>query len=92
MKIILLALLAASLLFIHAKAAQAYDPYPYYAAGVPYPPPSYDPYYELHLIHYQLYRNPYYPYPYFASGPTQVFIIGGWQPAAVSPVQPARKR
>ena len=50
--------------------AQIYNPYPYapYWDGTqyqPYPyPQQYDAYYDLHVMHYQLYRQPY-GYPYY---------------------------
>jgi hypothetical protein len=58
--------------------AQYYAPYPYYPYppypyAAPYSDPSqYDPYYELHTMHYQLYLDPYgYYYPYW-NGPVGV--------------------
>jgi hypothetical protein len=58
--------------------AQYYAPYPYYpyapyGYGAPYSDPSqYDPYYELHTMHYQLYLDPYgYYYPYW-NGPVGI--------------------
>jgi hypothetical protein len=58
--------------------AQTYEPYPYvpygndvpYGSGVPYGaypyPQQYDPYYDLHTMHYQLYLQQQYPgYPIY---------------------------
>jgi hypothetical protein len=60
------------LLTARIAGAQYYGPYPYYpypyAYGTPYDDPSqYDPYYELHTMHYQLYLNPYGYYPYWGA-------------------------
>jgi hypothetical protein len=64
----LLTVVALSVLVaVLSGSAQAHDPYydPYdpYVADVP----SYDPYYRLHLIHYQLYPKSYptVVYPYY---------------------------
>ena len=59
------ALMALLVLGSHRANAQMYGPYPYapYGDGVqyqPYPyPQQYDPYYELHVMHYQLYLQQY---------------------------------
>jgi hypothetical protein len=69
-----LAFLALFLLSARIAGAQVYAPYYYdpyapYAYGAPYGDASqYDPYYELHTMHYQLYLNPYGYYPYW-NGP-----------------------
>ena len=95
-KTLLLVLVMVSLVAVYAGTARAYDPYYYaydsYNVSVQYVPP-YDPYYELHQIHYQLYLRPYYryPYPYYVLSPVQVFVIGG-QPKEIRPGQQARKR
>jgi len=48
--------------------APYYYPYPPYGYGAPYGDPSqYDPYYELHTMHYQLYLDPYGFYPYWSA-------------------------
>ena len=97
MKILLLVLVMPSLVAVYVGTARAYDPFYYdsydsYNLSVQYLPP-YDPYYELHQIHYQLYLRSYspYPYQYYAPSPVQVFVIGG-QPSQVRSVQPARRR
>jgi hypothetical protein len=92
MKIFLLTLLAVSLLLIYAKAAQAHDPY-YYDLSVPYHPSPYDPYYELHQMHYQLYLKPYPPYYYqhYPVSPVQLFIIDR-RPREIRVVHPVRRR
>jgi hypothetical protein len=73
-KTVFLALLTLSLLALHSTSAQAYDPY-YYQPADQYPQKS-DPYYELHQIHYQLYRQRYFPI-YHPYSPVQVFAIQG---------------
>jgi len=79
--------------FAGPAAAQAYDPYdPYgtYAIDPQYAQ-SYDPYYELHQIHYQLYLRSYgyYPYPYYTAAPRFVVVapplFGG--PVAAQPLR-----
>jgi hypothetical protein len=70
--------------------AQMYGPYPYspYWDGVqyqPYPyPQQYDPYYDLHVMHYQLYLPQYSGYPIYQS----CCFIGGiaplWSPSFVT--------
>jgi hypothetical protein len=56
-------------------AAQVYLPaYPYYAPydyGTPYSDPQYDPYAELHALHYQLYL-PYTYYSYYCCAPAVI--------------------
>ncbi len=72
--------------------AQYYGPYPYYPYP-PYPyaapygdPSQYDPYYELHTMHYQLYLDPYgYDYPYWNG-------TVGVAPSPAPPVRPAPPR
>jgi hypothetical protein len=103
-KILLLAVALLALAAILSGTAQAYDPYydpnyydPYNPnVGVDYAAP-YDPYYELHLIHYQLYLRSYpYPYPYYVV-PLPVFPVRT-PPVVVAPsrtvrtVQPVRAR
>ncbi|HTM10676.1 MAG TPA: hypothetical protein VL754_19980 [Verrucomicrobiae bacterium] len=58
-----------SLLSARIASAQGYIPdyfyYPPYAYETPYgDPQAYDPYYELHTLHYQLYLPPYQYYSY----------------------------
>jgi hypothetical protein len=88
MKAIILAIGLMSILTLgnHEAAAQMYDPYSYgaYWDGAqyqPYPqyqpnpyPQQYDPYYDLHVIHYQLYLQQYPGYPVFY--PTCCFVTG----------------
>ena len=83
MKTFLSAIAIASLVAVDSSVAQAYDPYYYYEAYDPYAvsvqyAPPYDPYYELHQIHYQLYLRPYvvYPYPFFVPSPARVVVVG----------------
>lgn len=56
-------------------AAQVYLPgYAYYAPydyGTPYSDPQYDPYAELHALHYQLYL-PYSYYSYYCCAPAVI--------------------
>ena len=72
-----------------SAAAQAYDPYGYGAyAPDPYAYAQvYDPYYELHQIHYQLYLRPYgyYPYAYFAAPAVPVVVA----PPVAAPLRQA---
>ena len=90
-KIVLLGLLTLSALAINIDIARAQ--YPYDEEVYVYYHLPYDPYYELHVIHYQLYLKPNYPYyyQYYPLSPVQVFVIGG-QPGEVRRGQPARKR
>jgi hypothetical protein len=75
MKAIVMAvgLMSVLLLGNHEATAQMYQPYPYnaYWDGVqyqPYPyPQQYDPYYDLHVMHYQLYLQQYPGYPVYPS-------------------------
>jgi hypothetical protein len=99
-KTLLLAIVLLALAAILSGTARAYDPYydpNYYdPAGSDYAA-SYDPYYELHLIHYQLYLRSYpYPYPYYVV-PVPVFsirtppvVVGPSR--ATRPLQPVRAR
>ena len=66
-KLFFAAVFALAFLSAGAAPAQVYLPgYPYYAPygyGELYGDPQYyDPYYELHVLHYQLYL----PYPYYS--------------------------
>ncbi len=80
MKKIFTALAFLGLLLSTARiaGAQYYAPYPYYpyspyGYGAPYSDPSqYDPYYELHTMHYQLYLDPYGYYSPYWNGPAVV--------------------
>ena len=76
MKIAWAVVLALSLLPASRSAVDAHDPYSYDEFAVEYPPP-YDPYYELHVIHYQLYRPPYYTVYYrpYVVKPVSVLIV-----------------
>jgi hypothetical protein len=63
---------------------------------------QYDPYYELHVLHYQLYRQPYYSYQLYQPccyawgvpslglstpiGPAPRQVIGSRSPTAVGPM------
>jgi len=68
-----LSMLAAVLFFSTAQAHDPYyDNYDPYIEAVPNPA-SYDPYYQLHVIHYQLYRRNYIIYPYYVR-PVRVFV------------------
>jgi hypothetical protein len=94
-KIFLSAIAIASLVAVYSGAAQAYDPY--YDAYDPYAVPvQYDPYYELHQIHYQLYLRPYavYPYPFFIPSPARVVVVGSpvvvGMPFVATPARPAQ--
>lgn len=70
-----------------AARAQVYDPYanPYGYAPADAYPQVYDPYYQLHVIHYQLYLGGYnyYPYPYFV--PVAPVVVA--PPAVVAPLR-----
>src|SRR5690348_7770402 len=54
---------------VYAPGYPYYPPYGYgygYGYPTPYGDPQYDPYAELHALHYQLYLPyPYYSYPYY---------------------------
>jgi hypothetical protein len=72
MKAIFLSIALMGLLVLgsHDVKAQMYGPYGApYSAGVqyqPYPyPQQYDPYYDLHVMHYQLYLQQYPGYPFY---------------------------
>jgi hypothetical protein len=88
MKTAFLAVVFVGLLLLGALdlRAQAY-PY-YYWDGTQYQqywPQEYDPYYELHVLHYQLYLPQYQPYPIYQP----CCFIGGFvvsRPSA--PVRP----
>jgi hypothetical protein len=79
----LLAIGTAALIFVlspaaHAQVPYGYDPYGGYAQ--PDYPQAYDPYYQLHVLHYQLYLQQY-GYYYYAAPP--VFVPGA--PVVVAP-------
>ena len=79
MRIVWAVVLALSLLPVSRSAVEAHDPYGPYTydePGIEYAP-VYDPYYELHTIHYQLYRPRYYPVYYrpYVVGPAPVLIV-----------------
>jgi hypothetical protein len=94
MKKFLLALIALCLLVLgtHNVQAQEYDPN-YYAAywdGTQYQfyPQQYDPYYELHVLHYQLYLPQYQYYQVYPSCcVTGGIVIPGWS-RPVAPLPP----
>jgi hypothetical protein len=76
-----------TVLMIYSGTARAYDPYAYASYDAyPVEAPSYDPYYELHQIHYQLYLRSYptVVYPYYVIRPVPVFV--GAPPVVVAPV------
>jgi hypothetical protein len=78
MKSAFLAFILLCLLVSYTNPAQANDLYhdPYEAGtGYQYLQP-YDPYYNLHLIHYQLYRRQYQYQPYCHC--VRGFTIGQW--------------
>jgi len=54
-----------------AQVPYGYDPYAAYVEVQPDYPQAYDPYYQLHVIHYQLYLQPYgyYYYPGYYAAP-----------------------
>jgi hypothetical protein len=63
----------------HEYGPDYYSPY-WNGAQHPFYPQQYDPYYELHVLHYQLYRPQYqlyYPYPYYCCAPGAI-VIPGW--------------
>jgi len=82
-----IALLALLVLGSHEVKAQMYEPYPYgaYWDGSqyqPYPyPQQYDPYYELHVMHYQLYLQQYPGYPIYQ--PCCFVGVPVWSPPVV---------
>jgi len=74
----------------HGVQAQVYDPYyssPYWnGAQYQADPQEYDPYYELHAMHYQLYLPQYQLYSLccFQRG----ILVPGWAAAPVIPLPP----
>ena len=78
MKKILLAIgFTTGLLFlsspVRAQVPYGYDPYGAYVEVQPDYPQAYDPYYQLHVMHYQLYLQPYgYYYPAYFGAPQAV--------------------
>ncbi len=98
MKKLLLAIATLSLVTVFSGTARAYYPY-YYESYAPYSVEvqSYDPYYELHQIHYQLYLRSYptVVYPYYVR-PVRVFVgapvvVTTPAPREVRGPQPARR-
>jgi hypothetical protein len=69
--LLLIALMGSLLVGSDNLKAQMYGPYTYGPYGdviqyPPYPyPQQYDPYYDLHVMHYQLYRQQYSGYPVY---------------------------
>jgi hypothetical protein len=106
MKVIFLSVALMTLLVLgsHQANAQMYGPYPYapYWDGVqyqPYPyPQQYDPYYELHVMHYQLYLQQYPGYPVYQPCCFVTGVAPVWTPPAVrrphatTPRPPASRR
>jgi hypothetical protein len=91
MKKIFFAAMFFCLLVLPARLAlgQGYVPDYYYDPpyGTPYGDPrAYDPYYELHALHYQLYLNPYQyqSYPYYVAPP--IIARPARPPIIVSPM------
>lgn len=89
MKAIFLSIALMGLLVLgsHEVKAQMYGPgYAPYWGGVqyqPYPyPQQYDPYYELHVMHYQLYLQQYPGYPIYQP----CCFVGGIAPVWSLPV------
>ena len=101
MKIAALTVVFVGLLLLGARdlSAQAY-PYPYYYWDgfqyQQYSPQEYDPYYELHVLHYQLYLPQYQPFPIYQPLYQPCCFTGGLvisRPAApVRPLPQARAR
>ncbi len=97
-------LLALLVLGTHDLQAQAYGPYYYgpYWDEILYHQylQQYDPYYELHVMHYQLYLRPYQPYQIYqpccyAWGviiPGWSTPISPWPQAVISPRPQAIRR
>jgi hypothetical protein len=93
-----LALMGLLVLTSGKAGAQTYDPYvPYgsdvpYGSGVPYGAypysQQYDPYYDLHTMHYQLYLQQYPGYPYPVYQPC-CLVVG---PVLTPPVVVSRPR
>jgi hypothetical protein len=92
MKILWAVVLALSLLLVSQSAVEAHDPYYSDELAVEYPP-AYDPYYELHTIHYQLYRPRYYPVYYrpYVVSPVQVIVVNR-NPRAIRFIPVTRRR
>ena len=92
MNLVWAVVLALSLLLVSQSAVGAHDPYTYDELGVEYAP-AYDPYYELHMIHYQLYRPRYYPVYYrpYAVKPVPVIIVDG-RPREIRSIPATRRR
>jgi hypothetical protein len=73
MKTLILAIVVMGVIVLgrHEAMAQTYGPSPYapYWDGVQYQsypyPQQYDPYYDLHVMHYQLYLQQYPAYPVY---------------------------
>jgi hypothetical protein len=90
MKATFLSIVLMSLLVLgsHEVKAQMYEPYAYapYGDGVqyqPYPyPQQYDPYYDLHVMHYQLYLQQYPGYPIYQP----CCFVGGVAPVWSAPI------
>lgn len=76
--ILFLALLLGLTLF-HIRPVSAYDSYYYYEPNRSLPYQD-DPYYTLHMIHYQLYRQQSYSYPVLAYPypSVQILIVRPW--------------
>lgn len=83
----------------HREAmAQMYAPYTPYWDGVQYQaypyPQRYDPYYDLHVMHYQLYLQQYPGYPVYQPFYQPCCFITGvpiWTAPVIRPPQPGPK-
>jgi hypothetical protein len=88
-KKLLLAIAMLSLVTVFSGTARAYDSY-YYESYDPYAVEvqPYDPYYELHQIHYQLYLRSYptVVYPYYVR-PVRVFVGAPTFVTAPAPIE-----
>lgn len=83
MKILFSVFLTLSLLVFSSITALAHDPYSYEPS--PYSRQQDDPYYLLHMIHYQLYRQQYPSQNY-----VQVFVVGT-APKQIRPWRQAKR-
>jgi hypothetical protein len=82
MKTAFLTVVLSALIFLVVSdlPAQTY-PYPYYYWDgyqyQQYSPQDYDPYYELHVLHYQLYRPQYQAFPLYPPYYQPCCFVGG---------------
>ena len=81
MKTAFLAVILAGWFFLGASESRAQSyPYSYYWDGTQYQqywPQESDPYYELHVMHYQLYRPQYQPFPIYPPFYQPCCFVGG---------------